>query len=90
MGGASGSKRGTSQFVVRAGFVRLRGRFGQTDIAIAGCTGGGMVDLLNAAIIVAGQALRVNILGVGGSSLGQKKTTSRWRSTVGERESSQI
>ena len=60
-----GAKRGTSQFVVRAGFVRLRGRFGQTDIAIAGCTGGGIVDLLNLAIVEVEPAFIVNILGVG-------------------------
>jgi hypothetical protein len=61
----------------RTGFVRLRGKDLTLEIVVTGCTGGGIVDLLNPAIIVAGQALHVNLLGVGGSSLGQEETTSR-------------
>jgi hypothetical protein len=65
VGGAIGSKRGTSQFVARTGFVRLRGKSGRTDSVITGCTGGVIVDLLNPSIGVVGQGVGVKNMGVG-------------------------
>jgi len=64
-GGASGSKRGISQFVARTGFVRLIGKNPTLDSVVTGCTGGGIVDLLIVAIVVVGQCVGVNNLGVG-------------------------
>ena len=71
----------------RTGFVRLRGKDLTLEIVVTGCTGGGIVDLLNIiAIIVEGQALRANLVGRGRKLSRAGKNNFEMRGTAAEQE----